>query len=318
MAYTLTARAPGASDLTAKNRVWGFFANPSRTRPANRRQPLQLRRKIRPTATKTVSGIPYWPSRDPIEERGGVNLYGFVGNDGLNKVDFFGMVSVTDIPRIMRVNSWNSGAALMDHWFAGSGAADKTTIKMDTWTLTYVRAIEVYEKIFSEKSYINDKAKKEIVKLAKRHGAYHSPGPFGAVRGDAEILDSDSIQFRAVGSLSDPMDDMYAALGKFTFKVIVKGRTENAGTNLRCFKIEQVGIYVKDSYDFTGDQNLGYWNSATNYGGRNPFYGDNVRNGDFNRYKASTGKGFDFKVYSDIKVTTLNAEEQFLAPSDYQ
>lgn len=32
-----------------------------------------------------------WPSRDPIEERGGVNLYGFVGNDGVNKLDSLGM-----------------------------------------------------------------------------------------------------------------------------------------------------------------------------------------------------------------------------------
>jgi uncharacterized protein RhaS with RHS repeats len=31
-----------------------------------------------------------WPSRDPIEEAGGVNLYGFVGNDGTNKWDYLG------------------------------------------------------------------------------------------------------------------------------------------------------------------------------------------------------------------------------------
>ena len=31
-----------------------------------------------------------WPSRDPIGEEGGVNLYGFVGNDGVNGVDFLG------------------------------------------------------------------------------------------------------------------------------------------------------------------------------------------------------------------------------------
>jgi len=31
-----------------------------------------------------------WPSRDPIGERGGINLYGFVWNDGLNKVDLLG------------------------------------------------------------------------------------------------------------------------------------------------------------------------------------------------------------------------------------
>ena len=34
-----------------------------------------------------------WPSRDPIGEDGGVNLYGFVGNDGLNRSDHFGMYS---------------------------------------------------------------------------------------------------------------------------------------------------------------------------------------------------------------------------------
>jgi hypothetical protein len=32
-----------------------------------------------------------WPSRDPIEEDGGINLYGFVGNDGVNWVDILGL-----------------------------------------------------------------------------------------------------------------------------------------------------------------------------------------------------------------------------------
>lgn len=32
-----------------------------------------------------------WLSRDPIEEQGGVNLHGFVGNSGLNSIDAFGL-----------------------------------------------------------------------------------------------------------------------------------------------------------------------------------------------------------------------------------
>ena len=32
-----------------------------------------------------------WPSRDPIEESGGINLYGFVGNDGVNRLDYLGL-----------------------------------------------------------------------------------------------------------------------------------------------------------------------------------------------------------------------------------
>jgi len=35
-----------------------------------------------------------WPSRDPIEEEGGLNLYGFVGSDGVNKLDNLGLKEI--------------------------------------------------------------------------------------------------------------------------------------------------------------------------------------------------------------------------------
>jgi RHS repeat-associated protein len=35
-----------------------------------------------------------WPSRDPIEERGGMNLYGFVWNKGVNTVDLLGNAEI--------------------------------------------------------------------------------------------------------------------------------------------------------------------------------------------------------------------------------
>jgi hypothetical protein len=91
MAYFRTAPAPGRRNLTAKNRVWDFFPMSSKTHPANRRQPAQPRRKTRPTPTKTVPGIPYWPARDPIGEKGGVNLYGFVGNWPTDEIDSLGL-----------------------------------------------------------------------------------------------------------------------------------------------------------------------------------------------------------------------------------
>jgi RHS repeat-associated protein len=91
MAYSLQKTASSTCDPTAKNRVWDFFAESNRTRPANRRQPQQPRRKNRPSTYKTASGRPYWPSRDPIEEEGGVNLYAFVGNDSVNKWDYLGL-----------------------------------------------------------------------------------------------------------------------------------------------------------------------------------------------------------------------------------
>ena len=37
-----------------------------------------------------------WPSRDPIGERGGLNLYGFVGNKSINLIDYIGLFSVNE------------------------------------------------------------------------------------------------------------------------------------------------------------------------------------------------------------------------------
>ena len=37
-----------------------------------------------------------WPSRDPIGERGGANLYGFVGNVGVSFIDYLGMDAMHD------------------------------------------------------------------------------------------------------------------------------------------------------------------------------------------------------------------------------
>jgi len=48
-----------------------------------------------------------WPSRDPIEEEGGLNLYGFVGNDGVNDVDVLGnAVMVTYRPFADKLLKW--------------------------------------------------------------------------------------------------------------------------------------------------------------------------------------------------------------------
>jgi hypothetical protein len=37
-----------------------------------------------------------WPSRDPIEEEGGTNLYGYVRNDGVGKFDLLGKIELDD------------------------------------------------------------------------------------------------------------------------------------------------------------------------------------------------------------------------------
>ena len=49
-----------------------------------------------------------WLTRDPIEEEGGLNIYGFVGNDGVNAWDYLGMRKVSIIYYL------NSGVKLVN------------------------------------------------------------------------------------------------------------------------------------------------------------------------------------------------------------
>ena len=104
MGYTATYPRQRKTHPTAKNRVWDFFAESNKSRSANRLQPPEPRRENDPTATKLASGVFFygyrfydpvtgrWPSRDPIEEIGGVNLYGFVENSPIGTWDLLGML----------------------------------------------------------------------------------------------------------------------------------------------------------------------------------------------------------------------------------
>jgi hypothetical protein len=93
MGYFVPETAPAKSDLTAKNRVWGFFGESVSVCLETRPAALETHRENYADRRKVASGIPFWPSRDPIEEEGGVNLYAFVGNDGVSDIDVVGLSS---------------------------------------------------------------------------------------------------------------------------------------------------------------------------------------------------------------------------------
>ena len=78
-----------------------------------------------------------WLSRDPIEEAGGLNLYGFVGNDGVNKWDYLGLSFLSEIlakkqkldeaieeAKQLVIDSLKSdwaGLAILRRWLHGTG-----------------------------------------------------------------------------------------------------------------------------------------------------------------------------------------------------
>ncbi len=103
MAYFSTPTSPERRNVTGKNRVWDFFRLPNETHLATRRQPAQPRLKIGPAAMKSASGIPYWPSRDPIGEKGGINLYEHTHNNAISYLDKNGLSSCKCGPDISTV-----------------------------------------------------------------------------------------------------------------------------------------------------------------------------------------------------------------------
>lgn len=85
-------RLSSASTLTSplKTRIGGFRACPS-GRPSRRgRRGHAIATGSRPCAYQTASGRRKWPSRDPLGEEAGHNIFGFVNNSPLTSIDPLG------------------------------------------------------------------------------------------------------------------------------------------------------------------------------------------------------------------------------------
>ena len=224
-------------------------------------------------------------------------------------------INLRDLPKIMRANKWNVGADLMEHWFSLPAAtAPPFTNRQDTivtmkWVLSFKRAREVFDKLVRERVWANDAAQKEIRSMLVRNRLFLSPGAtFGVFQSTQPIIHANAVNFRSVNQdLFDGLDDLAAALANFNFHVQIGGEVEAApGAAKTTVKIMFVGIYVRDQYDFNGDQHLGFWDPKTNrVSAANPFAGEAVTNKDFRLWRSANKMGGDFEVFSDVQVLPL-------------
>ena len=98
---------PGPDDSDPGFGPFPAPSRPRRPRPRNLSNSMvsnRLRRKLPVAETVHVTDYLYryldpltgrWPSRDPIQEKGGINLYGFVGNDVVDVLDLLGLASTS-------------------------------------------------------------------------------------------------------------------------------------------------------------------------------------------------------------------------------
>jgi hypothetical protein len=224
------------------------------------------------------------------------------------------MTTAAAVPGIMRAKSWKTGAALMDHWMSlPASAAPPYAHRNDSIvTMKWVKGFEVakavYDQLMRDEVWFNAAARAAIIKMlqlnsfldgkARRIGVFASTHP---------VIHQNAVNFRVVSQpwLAD-LDDLAAALANFTFHVQVGGDMVWPKADQTVFTIDTVGIYIRDQYDFVGDQSLGYWRVSDNNVTKTWRPGSTeMTNESFRNWRTANGKGGDFEVFSDVEIKPL-------------
>jgi hypothetical protein len=248
-------------------------------------------------------------------------------------------MDITLIPGIMRRHGWLNGARLQDIWFGRPpnavperGVPDTTTIRMDGWALTFPRCAQAIRAMTTDRYWCGEEARRTLGRILQRQGKLTSMRTtFGDLSLPVPQLDSQVLSELWVGSLRDPLDDMYAALGSFAVRVVAAGtvvpvqaavpsmtssaRPRTTATRHQA-QIEQVGFFIRDSFDFNGFQPLGFWSSTDVARAPLPGY-DWVGNDTYRAWRAANGRGGDFIVYSDLKVVRRSPPDTVEIPAEF-
>ena len=99
------------------------------------------------------------------------------------------------------------------------------------------------------------------------------------------------------------LDDFLAAVGNCAFRYLALGQITRTGETYKV-SVTELGVYILDSFDFNGDQDLGYWNAKTNDVSRTSIGGTPadtpVGNASFRAWRERNARGTDYTNFSDI------------------
>lgn len=266
--------------------------------------------------------------------------------------------SLTSIPDAMRhMMRWPVAASLMERWFKApaytlskaqkTGDAytppmyvDESSISM-RWAIRFARvqlACTVLEREWNSpnglqrlRDLIHKQETLEGIQRAYAGGAFDKPQwRFGDLSQKGSVLDKTcQVNVREVGQyIGDPLDEFYGAMGRAILKLAVSGEVSYTPQGKYQILIDQLGFYLRDSYDFNDDgawisQPLGYWGplgvsmtpqvrwdipidpysiSDSQYDVHKKYA---VQNDDFADYRKKYQKGGDFLIYSDVLIKKL-------------
>lgn len=191
--------------------------------------------------------------------------------------------TLTDIPGAMRQEGWPIGAAVMERWFAGAARTMSDAEKKGDrppgdvearlvtigWCRNFSRFTMAENKLITTWStpVRLDRAHPILTRRVRewRRGL-RSAGPFrfGDLHAPAATIDRTcQINVEAIDSpWFGGVDDFYAAIGRGAVKIAVSGMAVPLDDGRVRLTIDQVATYLRDTYDFNGDQMLGSWGPA--------------------------------------------------------
>ena len=122
------------------------------------------------------------------------------------------------------------------------------------------------------------------------------------------------------------MDDLYGSLGKFAvYAAVTKAKIYKQSDKKYFVNVSEVGLYVRDTFDFNGAQYLGHWSKdgmglvlaggiANARGvewklpGLSPELGifQPLNNSDFRAFRNNFGVGGDLLLFSDVRTQAVN------------
>lgn len=212
-----------------------------------------------------------------------------------------------DIPEIMRARKMFVAANLLDHWFKSKANFDPKNpnvrivpIIME-WVLTFQRAKIAYDNANLTAVWKNSAAEKVFRRRFSKLGLVKDkPARINYIDVDLRKREDAAINSVSVGDpYTDPMDDLFAALGRFNFYYLIEADVTKLDL-VYLIKFIRIGVCVCDSFDFNGSQFLGCWNPKTNYIGASNKLGTPVHNSDFCDWRLHNKMGGDFLIHSDI------------------
>jgi hypothetical protein len=247
-----------------------------------------------------------------------------------------GQPTITDIPDIMRLKGWDFAAKLLDRWFEGKGGIYYTDLGILRKKFSIIKdaydeyANDAYDNTLYVTNTMLNPLIESLKKLDNGKGGKVIPdgGEFNFIDSEISIAGNNSqwtpsiyqneknnLNWFGEKTLSHwSLDEYTAAFNKSVLRIVPNGEVVVNSNGTVSINILEIGIYLRDSYDFTfpkegeEDQELACWSFESPYVAHpylkytltNPLC---VSNKSFREYNIKNGRNVhygNYRIFSTI------------------